>query len=305
MEMKTKKKRQRQRKRRITESQRNNKMTTTTTTTAKISICQCQKIMENNNHHHHYNHGLLCHLIDNSNDNDHQQNPDNSTILYNTSIQSIFGSRYFQKQQQRQRQQQLFILPSSSSTATSISDHCFRFLSTTIIYFHHSLFIDLNISDQKRRKSFIHQPLLRQIQRKMWIRQQYLLLLSSLFLSVFCFGFVFSSITSPSSFTFSSIQNSNQKEDFNISGKQQQQQHSFVNDNVDYVMHSPRTVQTKYGALQGIVITFVRYNDDDDDKSSTSTSTSSNQNHNNSSSTSSIPPPPPQPIITLSPVEAF
>ncbi|XP_075589753.1 uncharacterized protein LOC124495766 isoform X2 [Dermatophagoides farinae] len=423
-------------------------MTTTTTTTAKISICQCQKIMENNNHHHHYNHGLLCHLIDNSNDNDHQQNPDNSTILYNTSIQSIFGSRYFQKQQQRQRQQQLFILPSSSSTATSISDHCFRFLSTTIIYFHHSLFIDLNISDQKRRKSFIHQPLLRQIQRKMWIRQQYLLLLSSLFLSVFCFGFVFSSITSPSSFTFSSIQNSNQsdnlsyslpmnqsssssttatttttistttvisndnlfnsskylinkenfdwssspssnhdhhhhlliktskrsnpiddfinideddndntdddnddddimfiiddsdvdavpdtiddppppnqpirrqkkssspspssssseEEDFNISGKQQQQQHSFVNDNVDYVMHSPRTVQTKYGALQGIVITFVRYNDDDDDKSSTSTSTSSNQNHNNSSSTSSIPPPPPQPIITLSPVEAF
>nr|XP_027205808.1 uncharacterized protein LOC113799389 [Dermatophagoides pteronyssinus] len=89
---------------------------------------------------------------------------------------------------------------------------------------------------------------------------------------------------------------------------QQQQQHSFINDNVDYVMHSPRTVQTKYGALQGIVITFVRYNDDDDDsdneKSTSTSSTSSpsaNQNHNNSSSSSSIP----TPIITLTPVEAF
>ena len=86
---------------------------------------------------------------------------------------------------------------------------------------------------------------------------------------------------------------------------QQQQQHSFINDNVDYVMHSPRTVQTKYGALQGIVITFVRYNDDDDDsdneKSTSTSSTSSpsaNQNHNNSSSI-------PTPIITLTPVEAF
>ncbi|KAH9420701.1 postsynaptic membrane assembly [Dermatophagoides pteronyssinus] len=72
-------------------------------------------------------------------------------------------------------------------------------------------------------------------------------------------------------------------------------------ENVDFV-------QTKYGALQGIVITFVRYNDDDDDsdneKSTSTSSTSSpsaNQNHNNSSSSSSIP----TPIITLTPVEAF
>lgn len=36
-------------------------------------------------------------------------------------------------------------------------------------------------------------------------------------------------------------------------------ENTFVNaDNVDYVMHSPRTVNTKYGSLQGIVITFVR-----------------------------------------------
>lgn len=53
-------------------------------------------------------------------------------------------------------------------------------------------------------------------------------------------------------------------------------------DNVDYVMHSPRTVNTKYGALQGIVITFVRY-----DKSTEK------------------PIPPPSNSMTLTPVEAF
>lgn len=53
-------------------------------------------------------------------------------------------------------------------------------------------------------------------------------------------------------------------------------------DNVDYVMHSPRTVNTKYGALQGIVITFVRY-----EKSTEK------------------PIPPPSTSMALSPVEAF
>lgn len=65
---------------------------------------------------------------------------------------------------------------------------------------------------------------------------------------------------------------------------------SFFNDNVDYVMHSPRSVQTKYGAIQGIVITFVRYNEDN---------SKNNQEFNSKNSSTTVP------IITLAPVEAF
>lgn len=65
---------------------------------------------------------------------------------------------------------------------------------------------------------------------------------------------------------------------------------SFFSDNVDYIMHSPRTVQTKYGSIQGIVITFVRYNEDN---------SKSNQEYNSNNFSTSAP------IITLAPVEAF
>ncbi|KAF7487708.1 Neuroligin-2 [Sarcoptes scabiei] len=96
------------------------------------------------------------------------------------------------------------------------------------------------------------------------------------------------------------------------------QSDSSSNDNIDYIMHSPRTVQTKYGILQGIVITFVRYSngrtinnangdpdddnidDDDEDNISSPSSTFINRTSRTSSSSSSS-----SSVITLTPVEAF
>lgn len=72
-------------------------------------------------------------------------------------------------------------------------------------------------------------------------------------------------------------------------------------DNVDYVMHSPRTVNTKYGSLQGIVVTFVRYSEQKQHQ----------QQYNKETSTSTTPitpqttPLPPSSNLTLLPVEAF
>jgi len=73
-----------------------------------------------------------------------------------------------------------------------------------------------------------------------------------------------------------------------------------TNDNVDYVMHSPRTVSTKYGSLQGIVITFVRYADTHKPSSDKSSSSSPPPPSVASSSTANTVPP-----VTLTPVEAF
>lgn len=61
-------------------------------------------------------------------------------------------------------------------------------------------------------------------------------------------------------------------------------------DSPDYIMHSPRTVNTKYGVLQGIVITFAY------DAQSTSNRTPANCDSSSSSSSSSV---------QLTPVEAF